>query len=59
MCSPLGSHRAGLFVPMSKRIHFLEHGSLRSRALTIRGEKLANILLLACCYQEVSMGRHR
>ncbi len=59
VCSPLGSHRAGLFVPMSKRIHFLEHGSLRSRALTIRGEKLANILLLACCYQKVSMGRHR
>jgi hypothetical protein len=25
-----------------------------SRALSIRGEKLANVLLLACCYQEVS-----
>jgi hypothetical protein len=48
--------RAGLFVPVSKRIHFLEHGSLRSLALRIRGENLANVLLLACCYQEVSMG---
>ena len=26
--------------------------------VSIRGEKLANVLLLACCYQEVSV-RHR
>src|ERR1035438_6799730 len=28
--------------------------SLRKPRLSIRGEKLANVLLLACCYQEVS-----
>src|ERR1022692_1049554 len=29
--------------------------SLRKPRLSIRGEKLANVLLLACCYQEVSV----
>jgi|ERR1017187_1211375 hypothetical protein len=29
--------------------------SLQKPRLSIRGEKLANVLLLACCYQEVSV----
>src|ERR1022692_3550636 len=46
--------QAGLpSVPMSKIVYFLGHGF--SPRLSIRGEKLANVLLLACCYQEVSV----
>ena len=56
MCSPLGSQRRLARSHVQKNLLFgtwLSQGA----ALTIRGEKLANILLLACCYQEVSMGR--
>src|ERR1017187_10190398 len=34
---------------------FWDMASLRKPHLSIRGEKLANVLLLACCYQEVSV----
>jgi hypothetical protein len=34
---------------------FWDMASLRKPRLSIRGEKLANVLLLACCYQEVSV----
>jgi hypothetical protein len=44
---------------VSSRGTFWDMALSRSRALTIRGEQLANILLLACCYQEASMGRER
>jgi acetylornithine/succinyldiaminopimelate/putrescine aminotransferase len=42
---------------VQKNLRFGTWLSPRSRALTIRGEKLANILLLASSHQEVSMGR--
>jgi hypothetical protein len=37
--------------------HAIARNPLRKPRLSIRGEKLANVLLLACCYQEVSV-RH-
>jgi hypothetical protein len=42
---------------VSQKVNFLGQGNKGGSSRLPLGEKLANVLLLACCYQEVSV-RH-